>query len=123
MKYLLNGVVIVAALAIAAPAWAQRSGPGPNAPEYPNYPNAGVAGTGAPTPPPATTSASPPMHRHARHTAAHKGSATMRHGPTSTTDTTAQLNRQELARVQGGGGMMPPPASGPAPSGRMPAPH
>ena len=31
MKYLLSGVAIVAALAVAAPGWAQRSGPGATA--------------------------------------------------------------------------------------------
>jgi len=130
MKHLLNGVAIAAALVMATSAWAQRSGPGPNAPLYPNYPNAGTSGGGPAAPPSApamapgttgaTTSATPPMHRHARHAAAHHKATTMKHGPTSVSDTTSQLNRAELARLQGGGAMMPPPA--PPPSGRMPAP-
>ncbi len=32
MKHLVNGVAIVAALAIAGPVWAQRTGPGVGAP-------------------------------------------------------------------------------------------
>ena len=31
MRHLLSGVAIIAALAIAVPAWAQRTGPGPDA--------------------------------------------------------------------------------------------
>src|SRR3974390_2045229 len=96
MKHLLSGVAIVAALAIAAPVWAQRTGPGVGAPG-PNQPLPGGPGPSSPSsnlppsygtqypardlpgtaPPPAmapgmapapgaTTSATPPMHRHAR---------------------------------------------------------
>jgi hypothetical protein len=31
MRHLLSGIAIIAALAVAAPAWAQRTGPGPGA--------------------------------------------------------------------------------------------
>jgi hypothetical protein len=47
MKYLLNGVAIVAALAIATPVWAQRTGPGQGAPG-PNQPVPGGPGPSSP---------------------------------------------------------------------------
>jgi hypothetical protein len=62
-----------------------------------------------------TTSATPPTHRHARpHHAPHGYMAHghMAHGPKSLTDTTAQLNQAELARLQQGA---PPTAPMPAP--------
>src|SRR5215469_1787609 len=93
MKHLLSGVAIVAALAFAAPVWAQRTGPGVGAPG-PNQPVPGGPGPSSPlsnVPPrvgtqfPATdlpptgqpgamppgsmggtSSAMPPSHRHAR---------------------------------------------------------
>ena len=86
MKYLLSGVALAAALAISASAGAQGSG----------------ASASPSTMPPPTSSATPPMKRAARpHHATH--AKTMHHGPTSATDTTAQLNRAELARVSSGG--------------------
>jgi hypothetical protein len=120
MKHLLNGVAVAAALVIAAPVWAQNPSGG-NSMGMPG-PNPGGGGltpytTGAP--PPASTSAAPPMHRpvhpvhHARAMHAfHKG---MAEKAGLTGDTTAQLNRQELARIQSGGAPMPP--SGPMPEG------
>jgi len=91
MKYLLNGVAVAAALAIAAPAWAQN-------------PSSGSA------PAPAANSAMPPAHHAVRHAKAmhafHKG---MAHKAGLTGDTTAQLNREELARLQAGGPPTPPP--------------
>lgn len=116
MNRLLSGVAVAAVLAIAAPSWAQSSGaPAP----------------GAAMPPPASTSsAMPPMSRPARHHAMHAGTMHHgRHGPASATDTTAQLNRAELARLQGGAppppAMAPPPAAPPLQGGNsmgMPGP-
>src|SRR5580693_934319 len=101
MKYLLSGVAIVAALAFAAPVWAQRTGPGVGAPG-PNQPVPGGPGpsssqsnlpprygtqypatdlphpTAAPgtmAPAPEATSATPPAHRHARASTHHHGMA------------------------------------------------
>jgi hypothetical protein len=98
MNRLSSGLVIAAALAITAtPGWAQSGAAPP---------------PGAAMPPPSSTSAMPPTHRPMRHHATH--AKTMRHGPTSTTDTTAQLNRAELARLQGGA-PPPMPSAPPAP--------
>jgi hypothetical protein len=122
-KHLLSGVAVIAALALSAPAWAQPASPsGGNAVGLPG-PNPGGPGLtpysgGAPrpmaapltsAPPPSmseTTSATPPVqHRHAR---AHHVVSTHQmlhaHGPKSGTDTTAQLNQAELARLQAGSG-------------------
>ena len=65
-----------------------------------------------------TTSATPPMHhayphRHAKAMHAfHKG---MSHKAALTSDTTAQLNRQELARIQTGNTTTPPATVAPMP--------
>jgi hypothetical protein len=148
MKHLLNGVAIVAALVIAAPASAQRTGPGAGAPG-PNVAVPGGPGPSSPlsnlpqnapgvaypapsaqpsamtAPPPggsATTSAMPPMHRHARH-AAH-GKMAMKHGarhaPQLAGSTANQLNQEELARLRSGN--YSNPAAPPAP-GTMPPAH
>ena len=158
MKHLLTGVAVAAALAIAAPVWAQNpSGgnalgvPGPNpggggltpysgggtvAPSATapgrmplggkktssrggNLPPAASDSTTTPTStsamPPAADSAMPPAHHAVRHAHAmhhfHKG---MAEKAASTGDTTAQLNRQELSRIQVGG----TPAPGPAMPGK-----
>ena len=101
MKYLLSSVAIVAALAFALPASAQRSGPGAGASQTtgpgvtppggpgpssplsnlpagspglpPQAPSAypAVGSTPGAAPGPETTSATPPTHRHARHAHAH----------------------------------------------------
>jgi molybdopterin molybdotransferase len=128
MKHLLSGVAIVAALAIAAPASAQRTGPGVGAPG-PNQPVPGGPGPSSPLsnlpaspsrdtpypPPPAATapgspgmsSAMPPAHRPARAT---KGKMAGKGGRTQLTGTTAnQLNAEELARLQAGNFSNPPP--------------
>jgi hypothetical protein len=125
-RHLLNGVAVIAALAFSAPVWAQPASPsGGNAMGMPG-PNPGGGGltpysTGAPpspataAPPPASTSATPPTHHHAHHVthaAAHRKMAPL------TGNTAAQLNQQELARLQSGSSM-PPPA---APMGAMPPP-
>jgi len=140
MKHLLSGVAIVAALAVAGPVWAQRTGPGAGAPG-PNQPLPGGPGPSspmsnlpprvgtqfpatdlpqtAPAPamapgmaPGATTSAMPPTHRRGRASTHHKGMAA--HPPTAMSGSTAaQLNQEELARLQSGNFAMPP--SPPAP--------
>jgi hypothetical protein len=132
MKYLLSGVAIVAALAFAAPVWAQRTGPGVGAPG-PNQPVPGGPGpsssqsnlpprygtqypatdlphpTAAPgmAPAPEATSAMPPEHRHARASTHHHGLAA--HPPSQMAgDTANQLNQEELTRLQGGNFGNPP---------------
>jgi hypothetical protein len=127
-KHLLGGVAMIAALALSAPVWAQPANPsGGNALGLPG-PNPGGPGLtpysgGAPrptaAPPPSmseTTSATPPVHRHAR---AHHVVSTHQmlhaHGPKSGTDTTAQLNQAELARLQSGAPPMPPQMAPPPP--------
>jgi hypothetical protein len=127
MKHLLNGVAIAAAIAIAGPVWAQSptggnavGTPGPN----PGGPGLTPYSGGAP--PPESTSAMPPMHHHAVHHAHamhafHKG---MAQRAALAGDTTAALNREELARIQAGNPPAPPmPESPPpgAPNG-MPSP-
>lgn len=153
-KHLLSGVAVIAALALSAPVWAQQANPsGGNAVGTPG-PNPGGPGltpysTGAPPPsslssprgtvhmpaPPSasdTTSAMPPMHHHGHaHHVASTHQMLHAHGPKSGTDTTAQLNQAELARLQAGappmGAMPPPPAPGYSPSGGnsmgMPGPN
>jgi hypothetical protein len=151
MKHLLTGVAVAAALAIAAPGWAQNpSGgngmgmPGPNPGGGGGLTPYSGGGTVAPSatapgrmplggkktssrggnlPPgapaaasPASTSAMPPMHHAVRHAKAmhgfHKG---MAHKAALTGDTTAQLNREELARLQAGAPPSPPMAAPPPP--------
>ena len=129
IKYLLNGVAVVAALAIAVPAWAQTEGgntyggnsmglPGPN-PGGPSVPSPYDGPGGAyhqvpprpiPRPIPTSTSAMlPPAHHAVRHAKAmrahHKGIA---QEAALSGDTTAQLNREELARIQSGAPPAPP---------------
>jgi len=87
MKHLLNGVAIAALLAIAAPVWAQGMAPSTSAPAASM---------------PSTTSATPPMHRHARAHHATHGTHGMAHGSAAVADSTTQLNRAELAKVQAG---------------------
>ena len=104
IKHLLNGVAIVAALAIAGPVWAQNAPPAPPP---------------GPEPAPAANSAMPPVHHHhaVRHAhAMHAHHRQMAHRAALTGDTTAQLNREELARIQSGG--PPPPPLGQAPPSR-----
>ena len=136
MKHLLSGVAIVAALAIAAPASAQRTGPGVGAPG-PNQPVPGGPGPSSPMsnlppspsrdlpyPPPAAaapgapgmSSAMPPAHRPARAT---KGKmAAKGGGRMPAPDHSANLlNADELARLQGGN-FSNPPAPPPAPGQR-----
>jgi hypothetical protein len=139
MKHLLSGVAIVAALAMAAPASAQRTGPGVGAPN-PATPLPGGPGPSSPLsnlpttrgeqypPPPAAmppgspgmapgmSSATPPAHRPARH----GKMATKGGGRTQLTASTAnQLNAEELARLQGGN-FSNPPAPPPPPDAMDP---
>jgi hypothetical protein len=154
MKHLLSGVAILAVLAIAAPVWAQSPsggnsvgapGPSPGGPGLTPYsggaPSAPPAEAPAPAPmamppsasaPPAPNSAMPPTHRQAMHHHYHHGMyhhamrGRIHHGPRNPEDTTAQLNRAELGRIQSGNIGAPPPASEPGapmgPSSRMPGP-
>jgi hypothetical protein len=145
LKHLLNGVAIAAALAIAGPVWAQNNPsagngmgmPGPNpggggglTPYSGGGPNPGGStyippATAAPAPAPTATSATPPEHhavRHARAMYAHH--RRMAHKAALTGDTTAQLNREELARIQSGGPPAPPPpAAGAPPAPMAPGPN
>src|SRR6476660_4121016 len=99
MKHLLNGVAIAAALAIAAPAWAQ-------APMTPGAPRApGAAPPAAAAAAPEAPKASKQRHRPMRHAAKKGGKKGMR--ASAGNSMTEQLNREELARIQGGG--MPQP--------------
>ena len=132
LKHLLTGLAIAAALALAAPVWAQTAGgdtyggnsmglPGPN-PGGPDVPSPYDAPGGAyyqvpPRPIPASTPAMPPAHHAVRHAgtrhAHHKATAQR---PAFTGGTTAQLNREELARLQSGS----PPAPYAAMSAALP---
>jgi len=114
MKHLLTGVAMAAALAIAAPAWAQ-SAPTPGG----NNPTSGSAGPLAPKPAPAPAPAAAPakpamakpmaakpmakkpMHHMATHHMA------MHRKMSADDQMTDQLNQQELQRIQGGGAPMP----------------
>jgi hypothetical protein len=100
MKQLLSGAAIAAVLTITAPVWAQNAPPAPA------------------TAAPATTSAMPPMHHAQRHAKAmHAFHKHMARKAALTGDTTAQLNREELARIQQGAPpSSPPPAPEPAPA-------
>ena len=102
MKHLLNGVAIAAALAITAPAWAQTS-----APMTPAAPPA--ASSAAPAPMATTKHHRARPHRMARHG---------RMAKSSSDSTTDQLNRQELSRIQTGGGPAPM-APAPMPGGQI----
>ena len=120
MKHLLNGVAIAAALAIAAPVWAQAPS-SPSAPKAPAAPAAAAAP--APAAPAAAASAGAPAYkqRHKRVHQRYAGRRSYKGGGDMMTD---QLNRDELARIQGGGmPMAAPPGGGagqggPRPSGR-----
>jgi hypothetical protein len=93
LKRLANGVTMAAAFALAGPAWAQ--GPVPKPPS-----------------PPAATAAMPPAHHAVRHAKAMHGfHRRMAHKAALRGDTTARLNREELARIQSGS----PPAAAPMP--------
>ena len=125
IKCALYGAAVIAALAVSAPVWAQRAGgnayggnsmgiPGPNpgGPEVPGTINGGLFGH-TPSPPPASTSATPPIHHRAHyvtHAAAHHRKMARLPGSTAN-----QLNQEELARLQTGSSMPPPAAMGAMP--------
>jgi len=147
MKHLLTGVAVVAALAFTAPVWAQPAnpsggnalglpGPNPGGPGLTPYstgqprpvaapPMAPPPPAAAPPPPPSmsdSTSATPPMHRHARKASHGKMAGHTGKGPKLTGSTANQLNQEELARLQAGNfsnPSAPPPPPAP-PSGRKP---
>src|SRR5579875_1306435 len=118
MTKLLGGVAAVAALAVALPVWAQNpSGgnpvgtPGPN----PGGPGLTPYSGGAPAAPPA---AMPPSHhkRMYHHAKAMRNfHRQMAHKAALSGDTTAQLNREELARIQSGNLSNPPAPAAPMP--------
>lgn len=133
MRYLLTGVAVVAALAFAAPVWAQAPSPsGGNAMGMPG-PNPGGGGltpytTGPkvggsqyipPSAPPAamapsaampeSSSATPPSHRHARHMAHGKPSHHPSNFPNLQGNVANELNQAELSRLQSGN--FTPPAA------------
>jgi hypothetical protein len=90
MKHLMNGIAIVAALAIAAPVWAQSGAPMTPSSRAP-------AAASAPAPAPMATKARAKRVTHRR--MARHGKARM-----AGSDSMAnQLNTQELQRVGGGG--------------------
>ena len=113
MKHLLSGAAIAAALVIAAPVWAQNPsggnpvgtlGPNPGGPGLTPY-----SGGGAPAPA-AMPPAGAPTTEHAVHhaKAMHAHHMHMAKKASLTGNTTAQLNRQELARIQSGAPPAPP---------------
>jgi hypothetical protein len=103
MKHLLNGVAIAAALAIAAPAWAQAVPGQPS--RTTGMPKAGTASPSTGTPISKEQKAAM-VHKRAMRRAA-------RRAPVATP--ADQLNHEELLRV-GGGGM--PAAAGTGPYGQ-----
>lgn len=105
MKHLLTGVAMAAALAIAAPAWAQNA---------PMTPSSGGSKPAPTAPAKATPTASKPMAKGPMHHTARK--STMSSGDAMT----EELNRQELARLQGGSAPPPPPPPPMTPGGNNP---
>jgi hypothetical protein len=101
MKHLLNGVAIAAALAIAAPAWAQ-------APMTPASPSKAAPKAAGPATPAAGAPAAP-MASKQRHK---RGSRRMARRGGRAPNTTDQLNREELARIQGAPAMPPQGVAG-----------
>jgi len=145
MKHLLTGVAVVAALAFAAPVWAQgvspsggnsmgMPGPNPGGPGLTPYSGGAPRTMAAPTPsaapaamapttaaPTDTSSAMPPAHhRHARHAIHGKPS----HHPSRFSNLQGnvanQLNQEELARLQSEATTMPAAAPPPGPSAAPP---
>ena len=136
MKHLLNGVVVVGALAIAAPVWAQNpSGgnsmgmPGPN----PGGPGMTPYSTGAPpapapaAEPPSQMNRMPAGGRATSDRGMGTGSATRAHhrrhaaqtARNPSADSSAeQLNQQELSNLQA---TNPTPTTNPTTMNRMPA--
>jgi hypothetical protein len=124
MKHLLNGVAIAAALAIAAPVWAQA----PMTPSTSSTPKA--AGEAPSTYAPPAKHAYKQRHKRPPRYAARYGHKRYARGGGGD-QMTDQLNREELARIQGGGGGMPmggppegmAPGPGPGQAGPRPSGH
>jgi opacity protein-like surface antigen len=115
MKSFLFSAVAAAALVIAAPAWAQQ--------QQQYNPATGQPGLGAPMTPqyPHPNSATPPAHHAYKHARAmHAHHKYMAKKAALTGDTTAQLNREELARIQSGNLSNPPAPPPPGPGGPAP---
>jgi hypothetical protein len=134
MKKLLCGVTMIAALAIAPPVFAQNNpsggnpvgtlGPNPGGPGLTPYTGGGPGPTAPVAAPPPTAAAAPnsvtpPSGHHHR---MYKHAKAMRHFHKAmaqkaalTGDTTAQLNREELARIQTGNLGNPPAPPAPVP--------
>jgi hypothetical protein len=114
MKHFLNGAAIAAVVAFAAPTWAQNpSGGNSMGMPGPSTGGPGLTPYSGGTPPPASTSAMPPMHRHPHHV---MHATARRKTPPSAGDTTSALNQQELARIQAGAPPPAPPAPAPVPA-------
>jgi hypothetical protein len=110
MKHLLSSVAITAVLVIAAPVWAQTQQQ-----FNPASPN-GNLGAPMTAPAPAANSAMPPAHHAVRHAKVmHHFHREMARKAALSGDTTAQLNREELARIQSGNMSNPPAPGGAAP--------
>ncbi len=148
-RHLLSGVAVIAALAFSAPVWAQPANPsggnstGAPPPSSLSSPRgtvhmpapsgqmpAGGRATSEPTNIPSTTSASdtssamPPKHHHA-HASAHGKVAS--HHPSrfphvQGNNSANALNQAELARLQTGSSMPPPPMGAMPPPAPMPSP-
>ncbi|MBV9251955.1 MAG: hypothetical protein JO227_22280 [Acetobacteraceae bacterium] len=106
MKYLVKSVAVAGGMAIAATAWSQSyPGPKPSGHQYggsgygislssPSTPATATPSMATPPPAPAAPPTSP-----SKHTAHSKKT---HHRPALTGNTTGQLNREELARLQSG---------------------
>src|SRR5580704_3319138 len=98
MKHLLTGVAMAAALAIAAPVWAQSTPMTPSAPSKPTTSTPSSSTPMASKPMASKPMASMPMPKKpVHHMASHKGGM-MNQGD----QMTEQLNQQELQRIQSG---------------------
>jgi hypothetical protein len=99
IKYFVSGVAMAACLAVAGPVWAQN----------PATPGAAGAGVYSPPAEPAPNSAAPPEHHMVHHARVmHAHHMHMASKAAAAGDTTAQLNREELARIQSGNVTNPP---------------
>jgi len=127
MRYVWTGVAVIAALAFAAPVWAQPASPsggnpmgmpgpnpgGPGLTPYSTGPNPGGAALSgprtAPSAMPESTSATPPSHRHGHHMAQGKASHHPSRFPNLQGNVANELNQAELARLQSGNFTPPAP--------------
>ena len=144
--HLLTGVAVAAALAFAAPVWAQgvspsggnsmgMPGPNPGGPGLTPYSGGAPRTTAAPPPsaapaamapaaPGDTSSAMPPSHhRHARHAMHGKPPHHPSHFSNLQGNVANQLNQEELARLQAPPTGMPPAPPPPGPMAAPPPPR